>query len=57
MEKYIQKDLQINSSVEPQDEYICSECGKNVGLIIDGRCYNCSNKLKIYESKSTNYEK
>jgi len=43
MEKYIRKNFETNSYTEPKDEYICSVCGKNVGLLIDGMCFSCSN--------------
>lgn len=43
MEKYTQKKFETNIPPEPQDEYVCSECGKNVGLVIDGVCIKCSN--------------
>lgn len=39
------------SYTEPQDEYVCSECGDKVGLVIDGICLNCSNNLQNSKQK------
>ncbi|HNV97562.1 MAG TPA: hypothetical protein PKL13_04655 [bacterium] len=51
MEKYTEKNLETNISTEPQDEYVCNVCGKIVGLLIDGVCFNCSRRIEKSQQK------